>query len=92
MGLYNELIKPCEVEVEVRKIKHVQKQIWLIVDGKIVNRCFWSPSSSLLHKVPPIRLWSNFLTEHFHPQNKQILQTYTDIHELKSLHIYKALE
>ena len=40
MGLYNELIKPCEVEVEVRKIKHVQKQIWLIVDGKIVNRCF----------------------------------------------------
>ena len=27
MGLYNELIKPCEVEVEVRKIKHVQKHI-----------------------------------------------------------------
>ena len=27
--LNRELIKPCEVEVEVRQIKHVQKHIWL---------------------------------------------------------------
>ena len=29
LGLNRELIKPCEVEIEVRQIKHVQKHIWL---------------------------------------------------------------
>ena len=27
MGLCNELSKPCKVEVEVRKIKHIQKRV-----------------------------------------------------------------